>query len=89
MHSVASVIVFFFGGGGGMFATMKSSGDSESPWKIPLLMLNSANLVPELVRIVFQLGIVFLRNRMEFSSAPYISRHSISHECDIMSKVFL
>ena len=37
----------------GIITTMKSSGDGESPWKIPLLMLTSANLVPELVRIVF------------------------------------
>ena len=44
----------------GIIATMKSSGGSESPWKIILLMLTYANLVPELVRIVFQLGIVYL-----------------------------
>ena len=64
----------------GIIATMKGSGDSEFPWKISLLVLTSANFVPELVRIVFQLGIVFLRNLMVFSSATYISRHSISHE---------
>ena len=72
-----------------IIATMKSNGDTESPWKIPLLILTSASLVPELVSIVFQLGIVFLRNLMVFSSAPYISRHSVSHKCGIMSKAFL
>ena len=73
----------------GSIATMKSSGDSESLWKILLLMLTSANLVSELVRIVFQLGIVFWRNLMVFSSASLISRHSISYECVSMSKAFL
>ena len=68
----------------GNIATVKSSGDSESPWKNPLLMLTPANLVPELVGIVIQLVIVFLRNLMVFSSASYISRHSISYEHGIM-----
>ena len=55
-----------------IITTNKSSGDSESPWKIPLLMLTSADLVPELVRIVFQLGIVFLRNLIEESDGVFL-----------------
>ena len=63
----------------------KSSGDSESPWKMPLLMLTASSGDSPENKFVFQSFMLFFRGSITFLGAPIRSRDFSIQLCGTIS----
>jgi len=77
----------------GARARQKRSGDNESPWNIPLLMLIRLHFRDPLLwfrwRVVFHFFILALMKLTTVGLILNISRHLIIHERGTLSNAFL
>ena len=73
----------------GIMAIMNSKGDIASPWKIPLWIFVSANLLPPAVSSTLQFCMVFSMKFMTWCDILYILRLYIIQVCGTLSYTFL
>ena len=73
----------------GIMEIMNSKGDRASPWKIPLWIFASANLLPPAVSSTLQVFIVLSMTFMTFSDILHIWGLFIIQLCGTISYAFL
>ena len=73
----------------GIMTIMNSKGDRASPWKIPLWIFASVNLLPPAVKSTLQVFIVLSMKLMTSSDILYILRLFTIQLCGTISYAFL